>query len=213
MTNEYDLGQNSTGKNSVLLRVFAVGLIFVMVILTLLFLPESQGTILNCQEAYPSNGPFTFVVTLGGDEYWHVKSWTDTPETNYNVTLRGHTVEEESEGLNSENSSFTCRWGLSLNSSGAYNSHEFKTRLPSSSNKKWIFKLLLNGHGSIHITITKFDRHSFHKFFVPDLVCGFILFSLLIFAVSENEFDEAEMGPIRLVLVNVKPFSFGLSRR
>ncbi len=200
MDNEYGLEQSSKRNNSVWLGVCALGIVPVMIILTLLFLPKSYGEILSCQESYPSNGPFTFIIEVGEDEYWHVKSWTETPQTNYNVTLTGQAIEDGTETGDSRNSSFACKWSLSLNSSGRYNSYEFDTRVPSSSNGKWSFNLLLEGHGSIHIVITKFDRLSFYKFFIPDLVCGFVLFTFAVFIIGENEFPEdLDTGPSRLV--------------
>jgi hypothetical protein len=49
---------------------------------------------------------------------------------------------------------------------------------------------LLEGHGGIHIVIDKFDRHSFYMFFIPDLICIFGLFILVVFSARQNEIAE-----------------------
>ena len=170
---------------SALLITCMIAVLLVMVALTIYYFPRTYGEIVGCKEIYPGNKPFTFVVELGQDEYWHVKSWTDTEGTNYNVTITGHPIIEGSETDILENNSFTYSWMLSLNSPSTYVSDEFDLKIPRSSSK-WIFNILIEGHGSIHILIRKFDRHNFYMFLIPDVIGAMILFVIIILIVKQK---------------------------
>jgi len=162
-------------------------MILVMAVLTCYFLPKTYGEIVGDKEVYPSNGPFTIIVELGLDEYWHVKSWTDTEGTNYDVTLTGHPIVEGGPETILANDSFTYNWIVSLNSPSTYFAHEFDLKIPQSSyGNKWIFNILIEGHGSIHITITKFDRHNFYMFFIPDVIGSVTIFAIIILIVKQR---------------------------
>jgi len=170
---------------SALLIVCMIAVLLVMAILTSYYFPRTYGEIVSCKEIYPGNKPFTFIVELGLDEYWRVKSWTDTEGTNYNVTMAGHPIIERSETEILENKSFACSWTLNLNSPSTYVSDEFDLKIPRSS-PKWIFNILIEGHGSIHIMITKFDRHNFYMFFIPDVIGTVIIFAIIILIVKQK---------------------------
>ena len=188
INNEYTLQRKLKRNNSALLGAFVIVLILVMVVLTCFFLPKTYGEIVSCKEIYPASGPFTFIVELGQDEHWHVKSWTDTEGTNYNVTLTGYPVlMEGSEVSILEDNCFIYKWTLSLNSSDTYHSYEFDLKMPSGSQNKWMFDLLIEGHGSIHITITKFDRHNFYMFFIPDLIGSLVLFVIIFLIIRQRK--------------------------
>jgi hypothetical protein len=164
-----------------------IAVLLVMTVLTSCYLPKTYGEILGCKEFYLGNKPFTFRVELGPDEYWHVKSWTDTEGTNYNVTLTGHPIVEEYPEMVLASDSFTCNWKLSLNSPQTYFAHEFDLKIPLiSEGNKWIFDILIEGHGGIHITITKFDKHNFYMFFVPDVVGTLIIIVIIILIVKQR---------------------------
>lgn len=163
-----------------------IAVLLVMAVLTTYYLPKAHGEILSCKEFYPGNKPFTFKVELGPDEYWHVKSWTDHERTNYDVTLTGHPIVEEGSETTLASDSFTYNWKLSLNSPGTYFAHEFDLKIPQTSyGNKWIFNILIEGHGSIDITITKFDRHNFYMFFIPDVV-GSVIISVIIILIVKR---------------------------
>ena len=172
-------------RNS-LLGALIIMVLLVMVILTSYYLPKTYGEIVSRKEFYPGNKPFTFRVELGPDEYWHVKSWTDHEGTNYNVTLTGHPiVEEESETILASDS-FTYNWKLSLDSPSTYFAHEFDLKIPQTSyGNKWMFNILIEGHGSIHIIITKFDRHNFYMFFIPGVI-GSVIISVIIILILKQ---------------------------
>jgi len=170
---------------SALLIVCMIAVLLVMVALTSYYFPRTYGEIVGCKEIYPGNKPFTFIVELGIDEYWHVKSWTDTEGTNYNVTMAGHPLIEGSETEILENNSFTCSWTLNLNSPSTYVSDEFDLKIPRNSSK-WIFNILIEGHGSIHILITKFDRHNFYMFLITDVIGVMIIFVIIILIVKQK---------------------------
>lgn len=184
-----------------LLGACVIVMLLVLAVLTSYYLPKTYGEILSCKEFYPGNKPFTFWVELGLDEYWHVKSWTDTEGTNYNVTLTGHPVVEEEPETTLANNSFTYNWTLSLNSPSAYFAHEFDLKIPQSSyGNKWIFNILVEGHGSIYITIRKFDRHNFYMFFIPDVI-GTVILSVIIIIVVKRRTKwkiDAYQFPIRI---------------
>ena len=169
-----------------LLGACVIVVLLVMAILTSYYLPKTYGEIVSCKELYPGNKPFTFRVELGLDEYWHVKSWTDIEGTNYCITLTGHPViEEDPETI--ANNSFTYNWTLSLNSPSAYSAYEFDLKIPQSSyGNKWIFNILVEGHGGIHITITKFNSHNFHMFFIPDVI-GTVIISVIIILIVKHK--------------------------
>lgn len=169
-----------------LLGACVIAILLVMTVLTSYYLPKTYGEILSCKEFYPSNKPFTFRVELGPDEYWHVKSWTDTEGTNYNVTLAGHPIVEEDPETTLASDSFTYNWKLSLNSPSSYSAHEFDLKIPQiSDGNKWIFDILIEGHGSIHITITKFDGHNFYMFLIPDVI-GTVIISVIIISIVKQ---------------------------
>lgn len=169
-----------------LLGACVIAILLVMTVLTSYYLPKTYGEILSCKEFYPSNKPFTFRVELGPDEYWHVKSWTDTEGTNYNVTLAGHPIVEEDPETTLASDSFTYNWKLSLNSPSSYSAHEFDLKIPQiSDGNKWIFDILIEGHGSIHITITKFDGHNFYMFLIPDVI-GTVIISVIIISIVKK---------------------------
>jgi hypothetical protein len=167
--------------------------LLVMTILTSCYLPKTYGEILNCKEFYLGNEPFTFSVELGPDEYWHVKSWTDTEGTNYSVTLTGHPIVGECPETVLASDSFTYNWKLSLNSHQTYFAHEFDLKIPQTCGNKWIFNILIEGHGGIHITITKFDRHNFYMFFIPDLI-GTLIISVIIISIVKQR-TKLEINP------------------
>jgi len=169
-----------------LLGACVIAILLVMTVLTSYYLPKTYGEILSCNEFYPSNKPFTFRVELGSDEYWHVKSWTDTEGTNYNVTLAGQPIVEENPEKTLTSDSFTYNWKLSLNSPSSYSAHEFDLKIPQiSDGNKWIFDILIEGHGSIHITITKFDGHNFYMFLIPDVI-GTVIISVIIISIVKQ---------------------------
>ena len=169
-----------------LLGACVIAILLVMTVLTSYYLPKTYGEILSCKEFYPGNKPFTFSVELGPDEYWHVKSWTDTEGTNYNVTLTGHPIVEETPETTLGKASFTYNWNLSLNSHQTYSAHEFDLEIPQISDvNKWIFDILIEGHGSIHITITKFDGHNFYMFLIPDVI-GTVIISVIIISIVKQ---------------------------
>jgi hypothetical protein len=174
-----------------LLGACVIAILLVMTVLTSCYLPKTHGEILSCKEFYPGNKPFTFRVELGPDEYWHVKSWTDTEGTNYNVTLTGHPIVEEYPETSLTSDSFTYNWKLSLNSHQTYFAHEFDLKIPLiSEGNKWIFDILIEGHGGIHITITKFDRHNFYMFFIPDVIGSLIISVIIISIVKQTTKSE-----------------------
>jgi hypothetical protein len=170
-----------------LLGACVIAILLAMTVLTSCYLPKTHGEILSCKEFYPGNKPFTFRVELGPDEYWHVKSWTDTEGTNYNVTLTGHPIVEEYPEEVLARDSFTYNWKLSLDSHQTYFAHEFDLKIPQiSDGNKWIFDILIEGHGGIHITITKFDRHNFYMFFIPDVIGSLIISVIIILIVKQT---------------------------
>ncbi len=185
---------------SALLGAFVIVTLLVMVLMTTYYLPKTYGEILSCKEFYPGNEPFTFRVEVGSDEYWHVKSWTDKEGTNYNVTLTGHPIVEEGSETTLASDSFTYNWRLGLNSPSTYSAHEFDLKIPQASyGNKWIFNILIEGHGSIHITITKFDRHNFYMFFIPDVI-GIVIISVIIILIVKHRIKletNAYQFPIR----------------
>jgi len=174
----------NTDKSALLIACM-IAVLLVMAILTSYYFPRTYGEIVGCKEVYPGNKPFTFIVELGLDEYWHVKSWTDTEGTNFNVTLTGYPIIGGSETEILENNSFTYTWTLSLNSPSTYVSDEFDLKIPRSSSK-WTFNILIEGYGSIHVTITKFDRHNFYMFFIPDVIGTVIIFVIIILIVKQK---------------------------
>ncbi len=174
------LGRLKRGR-SALLGAFVIVTLLVMSLLTTYYLPKTYGEIVSCNEVYPGNKPFTFRVELGSDEYWHVKSWTDKEGTNYDVALTGHPIAEEDPEMTLINSSFSYNWTLSLNSPSTHFAYEFDLKVPQSSyGNKWIFNILVEGYGSIYITIAKFDRHNFFMFFIPDVIGAVIIFGIII---------------------------------
>lgn len=174
----------NTDKSALLIACM-IAVLLVMAILTSYYFPRTYGEIVGCKEVYPGNKPFTFIVELGLDEYWHVKSWTDTEGTNFNVTLMGYPIIGGSETEILENNSFTYSWTLSLNSPSTYVSDEFDLKIPRSSSK-WTFNILIEGYGSINILITKFDRHNFYMFFIPDVIGTVIIFVIIILIVKQK---------------------------
>jgi len=174
----------NTDKSALLIACM-IAVLLVMAILTSYYFPRTYGEIVGCKEVYPGNKPFTFIVELGLDEYWHVKSWTDTEGTNFNVTLTGYPIIGGSETEILENNSFTYSWTLSLNSPSTYVSDEFDLKIPRSSSK-WTFNILIEGYGSINILITKFDRHNFYMFFIPDVIGTVIIFVIIILIVKQK---------------------------
>lgn len=180
------LSEGLNRDKSALLGACVIAILLVMTVLTSYYLPKTYGEILSCKESYPGNKPFTFSVELGPDEYWHVKSWTDTEGTNYNVILTGHPIVEEDPETTLGKASFTYNWNLSLNSPQTYSAHEFDLEIPQiSDGNKWIFNILIEGHGSIHITITKFDGHNFFMFLVPDVI-GTVIISVIIISIVKQ---------------------------
>ena len=147
---------------STLPYVSIVAVFLIMVILTIHYYPQTYGNIVNHKETYPGNKPLSFKAELGLDEDWHIETWTDQEGTNYNVSLIGYPIVEGSEPEVSDTSSFTYSWDLILKAPSTFLAHEFDLKIPwNSYGNKWIFNLLIEGHGAFHITITKFDRRSF----------------------------------------------------
>jgi len=178
-------GELNRGKLA-LLGACVIAVLLVMTVLTSYYLPKTYGEIVSGKEFYPGNKPFTFRVELGLDEYWHVRSWTDTEGTNYDVTLTGHPVVDDGSETTLANDSFTYNWTLSLNSPSAYFAYEFDLKIPQSSyGNKWIFNILVEGYGSIYITIGKFDRHNFYMFFIPGVI-GTVIISVTIILIVKH---------------------------
>lgn len=172
-------------RKAAFLIVCMIAVFLVMAVLTSYYFPRTYGEIVGCKEIYEGNTPFTFIVELGLDEYWRVKSWTDTQGTNYNVTMTGHPIVEGAETEILENNFFTYRWMLSLHNPSTYVSDEFDLKIPRISSK-WIFNILIEGYGSIHILITKFDRYNFYMFFIPDVIGTMIIFVIIILIVKRK---------------------------
>jgi len=158
-----------------------------MVILTIHYYPKTYGNIVNHKETYSGNKPLSFKAELGLDKDWHIETWTDQEGTNYNVSLIGYPIVEGSEPEVSDTSSFTYSWNLILKTPSTFLAHEFDLKIPwNSYGNKWMFNLLIEGHGAFHITITKFDRHSFYMFFIPDVVGGVIILTIIIWIVKQK---------------------------
>ena len=184
--NEYFPQRKLNRNKSALLWASLTLIILVMAVLTWYFLPKTYGEIVDDKEVYPANGPFTIIVKLGRDEYWHVKSWTDTQRTSFNVTLTGHPIIKGREMEIIENDVFTCTWTMNMDSSSAYESKEFDLKIPQSSSK-WIFNIFIKGHGSIHLMITKFDKYSFYMFFIPDLIGSIAIVTIIILILKQRK--------------------------
>jgi len=183
---EYFPQRRLNRKKSALLWASLILIILVMAVLTWYFLPKTYGEIVDDKEVYLANGPFTIMVELGLDEYWHVKSWTDTPGTGFNVTLIGYPIVEGTEMEIAENDFFAYTWTLNLDSSGTYELNEFDLKIPRSSSK-WIFNIFIEGHGSIHLLITKFDRYSFYMFFIPDMIGSIVIVIIIILILKQKK--------------------------
>jgi len=184
--NEYFPQRKRSRNKSALLWASLILIILVMAVLTCYFLPKTYGEIVDDKEVYPANGPFTIIVELGQDEYWHVKSWTDNQGTSFNVTLTGHPIVEGTGMEIAENDFFTCTWTVNLDSSGTYESNEFDLKMPQSSSK-WVFNIFIEGHGSIHLMITKFDKYSFYMFFIPDLIGSIVIVMIIILLLKQGK--------------------------
>ena len=180
------LMEKLNGDKLALLGACLIAVLLVMLILTSYYLPKTYGEIVSCKEVYPVNKPFTFIVELGSDEYWLVKSWTGTEGTKYDVTLTGHPFDKENPETTLLNNSFTYSWTLSLSPFNEYFAYEFSLKIPQSSyGNKWVFNILVEGYGSIYITIRKFDTHNFHMFFVPDVI-GTVVISVIIILIVKQ---------------------------
>jgi len=181
------LMEKLNGGKLALLGACLIAVLLAMLILTSYYLPKTYGEIVSCKEFYPVNKPFTFMVELGSEEYWHVKSWTDTEGTKYDITLTGHPFDKENPETSLLNNSFIYSWTLSLNSSNNYFAYEFNLKIPQSPyGNKWVFNILVEGHGSIYISIRKFDRHNFHMFFIPDVIGTVVISVIIILMVKQR---------------------------
>ena len=164
-----------------------VVVLLIMGILTAYYYPKTWGRIVDHKETYPGDRPFSFKVELGLDEDWHIKSWTDQEGTNFNVSLIGYPLVEGSEPEMSPTSCFTYNWKLRLEAPSTYSAYEFDLKVPwNPHGNKWMFNLLLEGHGAFQITITKFDRHSFYMFFIPDIVGSVIILAIITWIVKQK---------------------------
>lgn len=181
------LMEKLNGGKLALLGACLIAVLLAMLILTSYYLPKTYGEIVSYNEFYPVNKPFTFMVELGSEEYWHVKSWTDTEGTKYDITLTGHPFDKENPETSLLNNSFIYSWTLSLNSSNKYFAYDFNLKIPQSPyGNKWVFNILVEGHGSIYISIRKFDRHNFHMFFIPDVIGTVVISVIIIFIVKRR---------------------------
>jgi hypothetical protein len=180
------LMEKLSGDKLAFLGACLLAVLLAMTVLTSYYLPKTYGEIVSAKEFYPANKPFTFMVELGSEEYWRVKSWTDTKGTEYDVTLTGHPFDKENPETTLLNNSFTYSWTLSLNSSNKYFAYEFNLKIPQSPyGNKWVFNILVEGHGSIYIIIRKFDRNNFHMFFIPDVI-GTVVISVIIILIIKQ---------------------------
>lgn len=167
--------------------VIIVAVLLIMVILTAYYYPKAYGRIVDHKETYPGNRPFSFKAELGLDEDWHIKTWAGQQGTNFNVSLIGYPLVEGSEPEILTTSCFTYNWKLLLEAPSTYSVYEFNLKVPwNSYGNKWMFKLLIEGHGAFHIIITKFDRQSFYMFFVPDVVGSVIILAIIIWIVKQK---------------------------
>ncbi len=133
------------------------------------YLPLTFGTLVDREFATETR--HTFQVQLGLDEDWHVRTWTTDPDTEYEVSLVGRPFVGYGPGQRVGPIAFVYSWTEILRDPGIFGQYEFNVKVPwSQSGDRWLFELILEGYGTLHITITKFDKASFLVLFIGGVV-------------------------------------------
>ncbi len=123
------------------------------------YLPQTFGTLVDRE--FVTETRHTFQVQLGLDEDWHVRTMTTDPDTEYEVSLVGRPYV----GYRQQRVgpiAFVYNWTAILRDPGTFGQYEFNIKVPwSPSGDRWFFELVLEGYGTLQVTITKFDRAGF----------------------------------------------------
>ncbi len=161
---------------------------------TVTFLPQTFGTLVDRE--FTSAARHTFQVQLGLDEDWHVRTWTNHPDTEYEISLVGRpviTYYTPKPGVLAPDT-FAYNWTLILRDEGSYVAYEFDVKVPLSVfGNEWLFELIVEGFGTLHVTITKFERASFFVFLIIDVAAAISLAVLLVrWARSRRPLDNVQ---------------------
>ncbi len=163
---------------------FATGIVILfllMLSITLFYAPRTWGTLID-EQFSETKKSHVFTVQLGLDEEWHIKTWTNTQGTKYNITLIGHPIRYDQQIVRS--TSLLYNWTVELGYDGSWVGYDFNFKIPwSVYGNEWHFELLLDGAGNLHLSITKFDQWNFMMFLLPDitLTIGIVAISIKYF--------------------------------
>lgn len=101
-------------------------LFLLMLSITLFYAPRTWGTLID-EQFSETKKSHVFTVQLGLDEEWHIKTWTNTQGTKYNITLIGYPIRYDQQIVRSTSLQGSSEVNIAVASGLKTISKEFKT--------------------------------------------------------------------------------------